>query len=159
MAKQALSDALSLDKPSIFLDNFPAPQPTSSYNTSTQTTTYASSTGNIANLLKGFMKNAPISSKSSSDSSTCKTTGIDSSEGFESLLGFDQSFGSPNGSDLSLSNMSPKESKPELIGAQLPFTMFENWLLDEAGGDDVINQRKTDLTHFAFDQNPDHFRN
>ncbi|KVH92686.1 hypothetical protein Ccrd_005255 [Cynara cardunculus var. scolymus] len=166
MAKQALNDALSIDQKPTFL-----PQTVKS---STQTPIYPSSTDNIAKLLKGFMKNSPKNTKTSSNSSTressevnalssieSKTSGIDLSEAFESLFGFDQSFGSPNNSDFSQSNTSPEgsifqgDSKEELR-----FMMFENWLLDEtAGAVGVVDQGKEDLTNFSFDESPDFFDN
>lgn len=169
MAKQALNDALSIDQKPIFL-------PSQTTKSSTQTPTYPSSTDNIAKLLKGFMKNSPKNTKTSSTSSTressevnafssieSKTSGIDLSEAFESLFGFDHpSFGSPNNSDFSQSNTSPEgsifqgDSKEELR-----FAMFENWLLDESAcaGGVVVDQGKEDLTHFSFDESPDFFDN
>ncbi|KAJ9562707.1 hypothetical protein OSB04_007867 [Centaurea solstitialis] len=169
MAKQALNDALSIDQKPLVLP----PQITKS---STQTPTYPSSTDNIAKLLKGFMKNPPKNIiKTSSDSSTresselnafssieSKASGIDLSEAFESLFGFDRSFGSPNDSDFSQSNTSPDQGSmfQEDSKEGLRFTMFENWLLDEtAGGGMVSYQGKGDLTNFSFDESPDFFDN
>lgn len=165
MAKQALNDALSIDHKPILL-----PQTTKS---STQTPIYPSSTDNIAKLLKGFMKNSTKNNKTCSNSSTressdevnalcseSKTSSrIDLSEAFESLFGFDKSFGSPNNSEFSQSNTSPEgsifqgDSKEELR-----FTMFENWLLDETACG-VVDQGKEDLSNFSFDENPDFFDN
>lgn len=166
MAKQALNDALSIDHKPVIL-----PQPTKS---TTQTPLYPSSTDNIAKLLKGFMKNIPKNNKTCSNSSTFESSDdvnalssesksnscVDLSEAFESLFGFDQSFGSPNNSDFSQSNTSPEgsifqgESKEELR-----FAMFENWLLDETVGGGVVHQGKEDLTNFSFDETPDFFDN
>lgn len=165
MAKQALNDALSIDhhKP-IFLPQTTKPSP--------QTPAYPSSTDNIAKLLKGFMKNSPKTNKTSSNSSTHESSdevnalssesktscGIDLTEAFESLFGFDRPFGSPNNSDFSQSNTSREgsvfqgESKEELR-----FTMFENWLLDDTTGGEV-DQGKEDLSaNFSFDENPEFF--
>ncbi|KAI3500764.1 hypothetical protein L1887_36589 [Cichorium endivia] len=165
MAKQALTDALSIDHKPVFL-----PQTTKS---SSQTPAYPSSTDNIAKLLKGFMKNSPNNAKTCSNSSTRESSGevnapssesktssgIDLSEAFESLFGFDRSFGSPNNSDFSQSNTSPEGSIfQEESKSVLRFTMFENWLLDETTGG-VVDQGKEDLTNFSFDENTDFFDN
>ncbi|CAH1420805.1 unnamed protein product [Lactuca virosa] len=165
MAKQALNDALSIDHKPIFL-----PQATKS---SSHPPAYPSSTDNIAKLLKGFMKNSAIYTKTCSNSSTRESSGevnapssesknnsgIDLSEAFESLFGFDQSFGSPNNSDFSQSNTSPEGSIfQEESKAELRFTMFENWLLEETTGG-VVDQGKEDLSNFSFDENPNFFDN
>ncbi|XP_071731070.1 transcription factor MYB30-like [Rutidosis leptorrhynchoides] len=156
MAKQALNDALSVDhKPNFFVPQVTKPS-------------YPSSTDNIAKLLKGFMKNSPksnkICSKSSIDevnaaiSSESKiSSGVDLSEAFESLFGFDKStFGSPENSDFSQSNTSPEGSIFQDESKR--FTMFENWLLDEIAGG-VVDQGKEELSHFSFDESPDFFDN
>ncbi|KAL8251255.1 hypothetical protein R6Q59_034948 [Mikania micrantha] len=163
LAKQALNDALSVDHKPIFV-----PQPIKS---STQAPIYPSSTDNIAKLLKGFMKNTSNSKKICSNASTHESSdeanalssesktssGIDLSEAFESLFGFDGSFGSPNDSDFSQSNTSREgsifqgDSKEELR-----FTMFENWLLNETAGV-MVDQGKEDLSDFSFDENTDFF--
>lgn len=169
MAKQALNDALSIDHKPIIL------VPTKSSTQTVPTTSYPSSTDNIAKLLKGFMKNSPKNNKISctSNSSThdsvdgvsseskTNSSAIDLSEAFESLFGFDQSFGSsPNNSDFSHSNTSPAEVSKE----DLRFTMFENWLLDESavaagGGGGTHQGKEEDLSNFSFDENPDFFDN
>ncbi|PWA44133.1 myb domain protein 30 [Artemisia annua] len=167
LAKQALSDALSVDRKPIFATQTTKP--------STQTPAYPSSTDNIAKLLKGFMKKSPKITKTSSNSSTRESSGevnvlssesksnsgVNLSQAFESLFGFNQCFESPDNSDLSHSNTSPEgsifqgESKEELR-----FTMFENWLLDETVGGVVVHQGKEDLTNFSFDdENPNFFDN
>nr|GEU36112.1 myb-related protein 306-like [Tanacetum cinerariifolium] len=153
MAKQALSDALSVDHKPIFVIQTTKPSVT-------QTPIYPSSTDNIAKLLKGFMKKPPKDIKTSSNSSNHESSGeanagVDLSQAFQSLFGFNQCFESPDNSDLSQSNTSPEgsifqgESKEELR-----FTMFENWLLDES-----VHQGKEDLTNFSFDENPNFFDN
>ncbi|KAJ0754427.1 putative transcription factor MYB family [Helianthus annuus] len=166
LAKQALNDALSVDKKPIII-----PQPIKS---PTQTPIYPSSTDNIAKLLKGFMKNTSNNNKTCSNASTRElsdegnalssesktSSGIDLYEMFQSLFGFDRSFGSSNSSEFSQSNTSPEgsvfqgDSKDDL----LRFTMFENWLLDETAVG-VINQGKEDLSNFSFDENTDFFDN
>ncbi|MFS7970792.1 putative transcription factor MYB-HB-like family [Helianthus anomalus] len=166
LAKQALNDALSVDKKPIII-----PQP---INSPTQTPIYPSSTDNIAKLLKGFMKNTSNNNKTCSNASTRElsdegnalssesktSSGIDMYEMFQSLFGFDRSFGSSNSSEFSQSNTSPEgsvfqgDSKDDL----LRFTMFENWLLDETA-EGVVNQGKEDLSNFSFDENTDFFDN
>ncbi|KAL6960758.1 hypothetical protein U1Q18_038520 [Sarracenia purpurea var. burkii] len=174
-AKQALHDALSVDhKPSLVLN------PANYYCSGSS---YASSTDNIARLLKGWVKNSPNSHRSNSscqlerslkkanmadstssegtDHDQCapKNSSVDLSEALESLFGF-ESFDSSN-SDLS-QTMSPEasllqaESKPELE-AQFPLSMLENWLFDEGVGV-VVGQGKENLTtNFSFDENADLF--
>ncbi|PON67317.1 MYB transcription factor [Trema orientale] len=171
MAKQALSEALSPEKSTSLTDQ----KPSSSGCPSTtkqvpQTSTYASSTENISRLLKSWMRNPPKRTKmaqsevsnlcttgtdsASSEGTLLSTTsannnGIDLSEAFESLFGF-ESFESSN-SDFSQSNMSPEaslfqdESKPS---AQLPLSLLEKWLFDEgaAQGKEVLSDMILDDT-------------
>ncbi|KAL7232359.1 hypothetical protein ACSBR2_010392 [Camellia fascicularis] len=166
-AKQALHEALSLEKPSLIV---PELKPSNGYYSYTKPTTqgptYASSTENIARLLKGWMKNSPkqahANSSSTQNSMSCEETlsvpnnsGIDLSEAFESLFGF-ESLDSSN-SDFSQS-MSPEasllqgESKPDL-GMHVPLSMLENWLFDEG----VVQGIKEDLADFSFDENAELF--
>lgn len=77
-------------------------------------------------------------------------SGVDLSEAFEELFGF-ESFDSSN-SDFSQTNMSTDqgsglqgESKQGL-SSQAPLSMFENWLLEEGGV-----QGKEDLANFSFE--------
>ncbi|KAM0033546.1 putative transcription factor MYB-HB-like family [Helianthus debilis subsp. tardiflorus] len=166
LAKQALNDALSVDTKPIII-----PQPIKS---PTQTPIYPSSTDNIAKLLKGFMKNTSNNNKTCSIASTRElsdegnalssesktSSGINLYEMFQSLFGFDRSFGSSNSSEFSQSNTSPEGSvfQGDSKDDQLRFTMFENWLLDETAGG-VVNQGKEDLSNFSFDENTDFFDN
>ncbi|KAM7511323.1 hypothetical protein LguiB_010198 [Lonicera macranthoides] len=151
IAKQALTDALS-----------PQLSPSNGQNGNctipTQTCAYASSTENIARLLKGWMRNSSSSSDnveygSNSSEMSIKDkskSGVDLSEAFEELFGF-ESFDSSN-SDFSQTNMSTDqgsglqgESKHGL-SSQAPLSMFENWLLEEGGV-----QGKEDLANFSFE--------
>ena len=72
MAKRALSEALSPEKPSCNLSasNSNPSDSSSSFSstkpTTTQTVCYASSADNIARMLKGWMKNPPKSSRTNS---------------------------------------------------------------------------------------------
>ncbi|KAL0440677.1 UNVERIFIED_CONTAM: Myb-related protein [Sesamum radiatum] len=101
MAKQALCEALSLDKSGTDCrTRFCRPQETTS---PPQTSTYASSTENIARLLENWMKKSPNSSQTVSSEST-------------------NSFNNPS---------SLYESKPSLE-TQMPLSLLEKWLLDDA---------------------------
>ncbi|KAJ8775270.1 hypothetical protein K2173_020274 [Erythroxylum novogranatense] len=154
MARQALCEALSPEKQTCLIDDL-KPAPPSS--------TYASSTENIAKLLKGWMRNGSKKSQTSSITtqnsltimagadSVCSegtpspskpdNSSIDLSDALESFFGF-ESFGSSN-SDLSQS-MSPDgslfqdESKPD-FSALVPLSLLEKWLLDDevAQGKDI----------------------
>ncbi|KAG8388685.1 hypothetical protein BUALT_Bualt02G0151100 [Buddleja alternifolia] len=103
MAKQALCEALSLDKSSnknsLFDHSTIAPQ-----------TTYASSAENIARLLENWKKKPPNSSSESTDQSTINNP----SAGFSSS--------SPSEGAISTSGNMP----------QMPLTLLEKWLLDDA---------------------------
>ncbi|CAA2963207.1 myb-related protein 306-like [Olea europaea var. sylvestris] len=158
MAKQALCEALSLDKWNTnLLDSKPFPV-TLSETKPIQTSTYASSTENIARLLQNWTKKSPNSSQAGSSQSTTQTSfnnpsiGTSSSpsegtisattpEGFDSFMGF-----SSSNSDVSQSEGEPKvnaanfipeagtlqgESKINL-DIQMPLTLLENWLFDDA---------------------------
>ncbi|KAA8530363.1 hypothetical protein F0562_005072 [Nyssa sinensis] len=168
MAKQALHEALSLEKPELKPSN--GGYDSCSTKPTCQTSSYASSTENIARLLKGWTKNSTNQETDSSSndqhsfnmsmagstSSTegtpigAKNTCTNLSESFESLFGFESN------SDFSQS-MSPEaslfqgESKPN-PGAQFPLSMLENWLFDE-----VSVQGKGELANFSFDENADLF--
>ncbi|CAK9186103.1 unnamed protein product [Ilex paraguariensis] len=151
MAKQALNDALTLEKPSLVTELKPSNGFYSYTKPNQPCSSYASSTENIARLLKGWIKPKAEQITSSSEgtpSVESKSTGIDLSEAFESLFGF-ESFDSSN-SDLSQST-SPEaslfqdESKPD-HSALGPFSMLEDWLLDESAV-----HGKEDLNDFSFD--------
>ncbi|PON42679.1 MYB transcription factor [Parasponia andersonii] len=177
MAKQALSEALSPEKSTSLTDQKPS---SSGFPSTTkqvpQTSTYASSTENISRLLKSWMRNPPKRTKmaqsevsnlyttgtdsASSEGTPLSTTsannnGIDLSEAFESLFGF-ESFESSN-SDFSQSNMSPEaslfqdESNPD-PSAQLPLSLLEKWLFDEGAA-----QGKEVLSDMILDESADFF--
>ncbi|CAF1921543.1 unnamed protein product [Brassica napus] len=123
MAKQALSEALSLDKKpssspviipqnipsfsSVLLDNCHDPSSSSSSTTTTTTTTsnttniypsgvYASSAENIARLLQDFMKDTPKPLTLTSSSPISETGPLASAASEEGGEGFEQSFFSFN---------------------------------------------------------------
>ena len=174
MAKQALHEALSLEKPHSSSDQL---NPTNGYQTCTrpgQASSYASSTENIARLLEGWMRNSPKQARASSattQNSFINTAGTDSTssegtpsaannedieltEAYEMLFGFD-SLDSSN-SEISQSK-SPEasffqeESKPDLSD-QVPLSFLEKWLFEEGGA-----QGKEDLTDISLDESPDFF--
>ncbi|KAM7460173.1 hypothetical protein LguiA_035837 [Lonicera macranthoides] len=155
MAKQALSDALSLDKPTPSQQPKPLNPHFNNFNQTQQipieqTPTYASSTANISRLLENWMKSSPKSSQTSSDithensfsTNLIGLTGSSPSEGvlsettpegcFESFM----SFNSSNSESVS------DESKP-CLDAKMPLTLLEKWLFDDgvgpqAGEDQVL---------------------
>ncbi|XWS30261.1 hypothetical protein CRYUN_Cryun24cG0101200 [Craigia yunnanensis] len=170
-AKQALSDALSPEKSSGLAEL----KPSNGYVSYAKPGGYASSTENIAKLLKGWMRNP--SKPSSTNSAATQLSfdnmaGIDSassegtpkkvdkssmemSEAFESLL-FSESFDSSH-SDLSQS-MSPEESlfldesRPD-PDAKGKLSLLEKWLFD-----DGANQGKDyQLTDTTLDENANFF--
>ncbi|XWS40875.1 hypothetical protein CRYUN_Cryun17cG0033500 [Craigia yunnanensis] len=149
MAKQALSDALSPEKQSGLAEL----KPSNGYISYAKPGGYASSTENIAKMLKGWMR-SPSKPASRNSSATQQSfdnmAGIDSassegtprkedknsmemSEAFQSVFFF-ESLDSSN-SDFSQS-MSPEaslfqdESKPD-PNAQGQLTLLEKWLFDD----------------------------
>ncbi|KAL7100891.1 hypothetical protein ACP275_08G023000 [Erythranthe tilingii] len=192
-AKQALEDALSFDNNNNnIINNNLGSESSFSYNNKPSTTTthhqvfsYASSTENIAKLLKDWVKSTPKSDEYSKCSSTqnssnnavdlyeekptpctynnnnnnnnskSKSAGIDLSEAFESLFGFEtfENFESSNSDEFSRSaspsDLVHDEIKPDPVSLA-PLSVLENWLLDDQG--------KDYLTNFSFDDhNPDLF--
>ncbi|XP_073286874.1 myb-related protein 306-like [Primulina huaijiensis] len=146
-AKKALLDALSFESTN------------ASHSSPGQAFSYASSTENIARLLKDWVRKTPKAedqnnhSKSSStpNSSKCDAassddqiltpgiesrSGIDLSEAFESLFGFGLAY-EPSRPELS---RSVSDSKPDPD----EFAVLENWLFDD--------QAKEYLTNFDFDE-------
>ncbi|CAN8251886.1 unnamed protein product [Cochlearia groenlandica] len=155
MAKQALCEALSLDKPSqlIMPQNISTYDPSSSSSTTTSNTTtnpypsgvYASSEENIARLLQGFMKDTPkaLTLNSSSPVSENGPLGVAASE--EEGEGFEQSFFSFNSMEETqalthqeISFFNDLEIKPTItmdqdngLVSQGSLSLFEKWLFDE----------------------------
>ncbi|GAA0186772.1 hypothetical protein Leryth_018246 [Lithospermum erythrorhizon] len=169
-AKQALHEALSFDNQNIIL---PEDDVFSSYNKpSNQTSSYASSSENIAKLLRNWTKKDPNKhddqlkftnssspydkngmghENSTSSGESTNKVGVDLSEAFDSLFGL-ESFESAN-SDFSHSSNSIEarqyhdhESKKDQVPV---ISMLENWLFSEAGNN--IKMRE-DLCDFTFDQ-------
>lgn len=119
MAKQALCEALSLDKPV-------ESQQTTSVQTST--TPYASSTENIARLLQNWMKKPPNSSDSSDSSSfnNNPSAGVSSSPSEGAISTTFLSFNSSN------SESSLEVDHEAKVETQMPLSLLEKWLLDDA---------------------------
>ncbi|XP_028753619.1 myb-related protein 306 [Neltuma alba] len=153
MAKQALCEALSLDKPTE-TENKP-PNPT------VQTSPYASSTENIARLLQNWMNKSPknptqqtnsppgprfINSGTSGSSSSGETATYNSSSNntvLDSVWSFKSDTSQQSGSvdDNTINSMFQDETKPS-SESQLPLTLIENWLFDDGvaqNQDDLIN--------------------
>ena len=171
MAKQALSDALSPEKSS----GLAVLKPSNGYISHAKPGVYASSTENIAKLLKGWMRNpskpastnsaatqqsfenmAGMTDSASSEGTTRKEnkSRMEMSEAFESLFVF-ESFDSSN-SDFSQSispeaNLFQDESKPDIY-AQGQLSLLEKWLFDDAA-----NQGKDYHLDITLDDNANFF--
>ncbi|WCJ35941.1 myb domain protein 96 [Euphorbia peplus] len=168
LAKQALCEALSLDKsPTSLTDSNPSSstrqQGSSSSNSSA--TTYASSAENIAKLLQNWMKNSPKSnSNSNSDyttnnflgaaNSSSSATTPDHHQGFDSLFSFNSSTNSDGSQSIDENaNLTPEtsffqdESKPSTEN-QVPLSLLEKWLFDEGA-----TQCHEDLINLSLDDN------
>ncbi|XP_018461583.2 transcription factor MYB30-like, partial [Raphanus sativus] len=103
-------------------------------------TTYASSTENIAKLLKGWVKNSPKTQNSpdrrvSPDSMTKEVIKSDVEKDyagpFQSFSGFDHL------KDCDSAGVSPDhETKPDITGCsnQSQWSLFEKWLFEDFGG-------------------------
>lgn len=133
----------------------------------TISSSYASSADNIARLLKGWMKNPPKASSRSATSivtqnsfnnlaartdtassegtpSGAKGNSAELSETFESLFGYDSLDLDSSNSDFSPSlspeaNFFQEERKPYTNSAEMPFSLLEKWLLDDAGCQEKIS--------------------
>ncbi|XP_047964165.1 myb-related protein 306-like [Salvia hispanica] len=118
-AKQALCEALSIDKPAVELNKIIPTQRGSE----AQTTTYASSTENIARLLKKWM-NKPSEAVSSDSNNFSAGLSSSPSEG---------TFHSFNSSNSEASASVEMEMDREVkFETQMPLTFLEKWLLDDA---------------------------
>ena len=169
MAKQALCEALSLDKPTQIFPETKLPS-TSSHNPTTtpnQTSLYASSTENIAKLLENWMKKSPnittITETKPFNINNMVATGSSSSEGTQSTITCTQdhaldslwSFNSER-SCQSEENTNLGESKPqyqEPQETQVPLMLLENWLFDDAApqcNEDLMNMSLEESTEGLF---------
>lgn len=153
MAKQALCEALSLDKKPIHQylpDTKPSisHQPVQTFTNTLQnqlgSSYYASSTENIAKLLENWMKKSPKSS-AETNSYMVTTAGSSSSEGaqsaaatpdaLDSLLSFNSDGCSidENGNTAAEGGLFQDESKPNMEAGEVPLTLLEKWLFDDGG--------------------------
>lgn len=139
MAKRALCEALSLDKPEFL----PGPNKP----------VYASSTENIARLLENWMprKQSESSSRelepgSGSGSSSSNESNTPDNQGFDSLLSYNSSFTSANNNNnnhqLIRAGVEERERKPaadEQQQAAPPLSLIEKWLFEEGVNNMNIN--------------------
>lgn len=141
LAKQALCDAISPEKPKNLL---PSAKPGQSSN-------YISSTENIAKLLKGWMKKTPKEEESSSPNNNSSSSKGEITENFGSFL---ESFDSSN-SEFSQS-MSPEasffqdEATDKILVPEGQLSMLEQWLCD-----DGFSLEKDYLSDIKLDEKPD----
>ncbi|KAK7304621.1 hypothetical protein VNO77_42505 [Canavalia gladiata] len=177
MAKQALCEALSLDKPNHIFTEIKLPSSSSSSSSSTTPSPYASSTENIAKLLETWMKKSPNSTETNSGNSFSNmvTTGSSSSEGttnstitctqqdhaLDSLLSFNSERSQSvsvedHKTNLTLEAAGPfqdHESKPNQETQVPPLMLLENWLLDDGTpqcNEDLINMSLEESTTGLF---------
>ncbi|XP_020575704.1 myb-related protein 306-like [Phalaenopsis equestris] len=129
MAKQALSEALSLDAMNLESPSPPSLCPTTA--TATTTCTYASSTENISRLLENWMKSTPKSRSRASFGSM--TNACSDSQASADQFGF-------RPVKIESSGVVLKEESKESSAVGPPLSFIENWLFDdisvENGGDD-----------------------
>ncbi|KAI8528900.1 hypothetical protein RHMOL_Rhmol12G0183700 [Rhododendron molle] len=158
-AKQALCDALSLNKST---NNLPDLKPSNvnypvcpSTDPAQSSTTYASSTDNIARLLQSWMKSSPKSSQTSSEITTQNSFNnpmgnlsspsegtTATAEGFDSINFCFSSSNCEEARKFTPENtLFQHERKPNLDN-QVPLTFLENWLFDDGAaqeeGDDHL---------------------
>ncbi|XP_060170011.1 myb-related protein 306-like isoform X2 [Lycium barbarum] len=142
-AKQALCEALSLDTP----NNNPTPDLTEEQQPVQTSTSYASSAENIAKLLQNWMTNSPKSS-SPCQSSNSKVTqmslnnnlsigAVSSSSPREGTVNVKTGKGfqvesKPNLPDYKAENGNFQEENKQNLETQVPLTLLEKWLLDDA---------------------------
>lgn len=135
MAKQALCEALSLDKPSnnnldtnvensnvlISKDQYHSNSTRTNTSILHQASTYAASAGNIARLLENWLKSSPKSktttyqaAKSTSSDGAAQSTTNDDHQAFDSLFSFSSPTSTTNGTSQSVSveiaNLTPETS-------------------------------------------------
>lgn len=155
MAKQALCEALSIDKSentcSTIDSKLLSTVPNNSPSPINQTSTYTSSAENIARLLENWMKKSPngqSSSQAGSSESTNRSMGLTSSSPSEGAISSTfLSFNHSSNSDVSLS-VEDHEGKIEVNKGltntgifqnesnkdenQMPLSLLEKWLLEDA---------------------------
>ncbi|XP_059642158.1 myb-related protein 306 [Cornus florida] len=170
-AKQALCEALSLDKPISSSPDLGTTTPL----IQSSTTSYASSTENISRLLKNWMKDSPKSPHETSSETTQNSfnkpagTGCSPSEGTHSAAtpeGFDSlfSFNSSNSGFSQSVSMDETANFPHETGlfqdesksnsdTQFPLKVIEKWLFDDGsqqGPYDIIDMTLGETGHELF---------
>ncbi|KAF8408101.1 hypothetical protein HHK36_007243 [Tetracentron sinense] len=164
MARKALSDALSLDQKPSYSSDFNVSNGYSSYTIDTKSSsTYASSTENIARLLEGWMRNSP-KSRETIQNSFNNTTGTDSGTSSlgtpennndilspQLLFGFESST-SEISQSMSLDEIANFDERKPDLGNQVPFSVLEKWLFDESAA-----QGQEDLIEISLDDSADEF--
>ncbi|KAJ1401618.1 SANT/Myb domain [Sesbania bispinosa] len=139
MAKQALCEALSLDKPTPETNSFNYHHPvTNNATTPNQASPYASSAENIARLLENWMKKNPNYS----------STETNSGNSFSNMV----TTGSKN-TNFTATGPFQDESKPLNQEPQVPLMLLENWLFDDGAAqcnEDLINTSLEESTTGLF---------
>lgn len=167
LAKQALCEALSIDKKPDFL-LLPDPNQTQ------QSSVYASSTENISRLLEKWMVQKPnsnpspksspqeYSTQNSSSSNNNKNnkyctrvyssdnTTLDENQGFDSIF----SNSSTATASFSIDEAAEEESKPSLaaaVAADAPLSLLEKWLFEDGFLSHESNDDHTNLLDLSLD--------
>ncbi|KAM0936171.1 putative transcription factor MYB-HB-like family [Dioscorea sansibarensis] len=130
MAKQALIDALSLEKPPISDDHTHELKNSSNGYCSA---TYAASAENISRLLEGWMTNTKKYSESNT-SEACSVSSTTTKPLPETMFGLDSE--TPEASETSVLHSESKAA----MEASTSFSMLETWLFDES-----VEQEQDDL--------------
>uniref|UniRef100_A0A2P2KC56 Uncharacterized protein MANES_06G092600 n=2 Tax=Rhizophora mucronata TaxID=61149 RepID=A0A2P2KC56_RHIMU len=176
LAKQALCEALSLNKPSRLSNSKPSSADTFDETDNrlhqSQTSVYASSAENIAKLLENWMKSPPKPAAAQRNSDTAQTSfnntaaaahssssegaqSVATPEGFDSLFSFNSSNSDASQSADDNANITAEtslfqdEGKP-IPGTQFPLTSLEKWLLFDEGAaqgqEDPVNMSIVDCS-------------
>ncbi|KAL0917009.1 hypothetical protein M5K25_012048 [Dendrobium thyrsiflorum] len=147
MAKQALQEALSMEKPRFLYESKPS---CSSHSSSTppSSTTYASSTENISRLLENWTRKTPKNSSKSTQHSVNNlvNVGTDSTSSDGTITSV------PNNNMVSPeTGLFQVDSKPSLE-ERFPLSLIETWLFDEnyGGGNTVLDLSLDDASHDLF---------
>ncbi|KAK7265794.1 hypothetical protein RJT34_33417 [Clitoria ternatea] len=159
MAKQALSEALSLNKAATTHVLPDHTNPSNSHNTlCNNNLSYASSYENISRLLENWMKSPPnLTTQTSSsvysfsnNNNMVTTTGSSSSEGAQSITNTTTTTTGTHyhGYDFLLTPSSSKYDAP-----QVPLTMLEKWLFDDGAAqchENLLNMSLEESTEDLF---------
>ncbi|GMH16856.1 hypothetical protein Nepgr_018697 [Nepenthes gracilis] len=144
MAKQALCEAISIDKP------ISSTAATTTATCSSVTTAYASSAENIERLLENWMRKTPKKSGETKSWESIKNSSLSNNGGatFDSFVRINPSSASDNSASVNdntnkanfgtpeTNNLSQDENNRCLKSDQVPLSLLEKWLFDENGGQD-----------------------